>query len=182
LLFPDWRRAAARLHGIERRRADGSLVRAEDEAAARALDRLRAPLAAWARERSGLFVEDKGGTLALHYRDRPEAEREILALAESLCRAAGPALRLIAGKRVVEFQPRAANKAGAIAAFMAEPPFRGRPPVFLGDDTTDEDGFAEVNRRGGTSVRVGAPAMTAARYSLASVTAALAWLGDGVSG
>jgi trehalose 6-phosphate phosphatase len=181
-LFPSWRGAAAGLHGIERRRADGSLARAEDEMAAIALDRLRAPLAALAREQPGLFVEDKGGTIALHYRDRPQAEAEIRALAQSLCRAAEPALRLIAGKMVVEFQPRAANKAGAIAAFMAEPPFRGRPPVFLGDDTTDEDGFAEVNRRDGASVRIGTPAATAARYALASVAAALAWLGDGISG
>ena len=59
---------------------------------------------------------------------------------------------------VVELQPRFHGKDGAIAAFMAEPPFRGRLPVFLGDDTTDEDGFAEVNRQGGVSIRVGDPA------------------------
>jgi trehalose 6-phosphate phosphatase len=181
-LFPGWRGAAAGLHGIERRRADGSLAYREDKAAARALDRLRAPLAALARQRPGLLFEDKGRTIALHYRDRPQAESEIRALAETLCRAAQPALRLIAGKMVVEFQPRTASKAEAVADFMAEPPFRGRRPVFLGDDTTDEDGFAEVNRRGGVSVRVGAPAMTAARYALNSVSAALEWLGDSTSG
>ena len=60
---------------------------------------------------------------------------------------------------------------------MAEPPFRGRVPVFLGDDTTDEEGFAEVNRRSGVSIRVGAPlATSAAAYRLPSVTAALDWL------
>jgi trehalose 6-phosphate phosphatase len=181
-LFPSWRGAAAGLHGLERRRADGSLVRGADAAAARALDRLRAPLAALARERPGLLFEDKGGTIALHYRDLPQAESEIRARAEALCRMVAPALRLIAGKMVVEFQPRTASKAAAVAAFMAEPPFRGRPPVFLGDDTTDEDGFAEVNRRGGVSVRVGPPAATAARYALASVSAALQWLDDSTCG
>jgi trehalose 6-phosphate phosphatase len=60
---------------------------------------------------------------------------------------------------------------------MAEPPFRGRLPVFLGDDTTDEAGFAEVNRRGGVSIRVGAPSGdSAALFDLPSVRAALDWL------
>jgi trehalose 6-phosphate phosphatase len=60
---------------------------------------------------------------------------------------------------------------------MAEPPFRDRRPVFLGDDTTDEDGFAEINRRHGLSIRVGAPnALTAAAYCLPTIAAALAWL------
>src|SRR5579875_2322554 len=135
-----------------------------------------------ARRWRGLFLEDKGGTIALHYRDLPQAEAEIRAVAEALCRRADPALRLIAGKMVVEFQPRRASKATAIAAFMAEPPFRGRRPVFLGDDTTDEDGFAEVNRRGGVSVHVGPAAATAARYGLASVAAALDWLESGLRG
>ncbi|MGH7111513.1 MAG: trehalose-phosphatase [Stellaceae bacterium] len=179
-LFPVWQGAAAGLHGLERRDAKGNLVRTADPAALAALDRLRAPLAEFARARPGLFLEDKGETIALHYRDRPQDEAEIRVLAESLAHAES-ALRLIAGKMVVEFQPRAANKGAAIAAFMAEPPFRGRRPVFLGDDVTDEDGFAEVNRQGGVSVRVGAPAMTAARYRLGSVPAALQWLGAALS-
>lgn len=177
-LFPAWRGAAAGLHGIERRRADGGLAHLGDPAAAAALDRLRAPLAALARARPGLIIEDKAGTIAVHYRALPQAEAGIRALAESLC-AAEPALRLIPGKKVVEFQPREASKAGAIAAFLAEPPFRGRRPVFVGDDTTDEDGFGEVNRRGGVSVRVGRGTATAARCGLPSVRAALAWLAGG---
>jgi trehalose 6-phosphate phosphatase len=181
-LFPTWRGAAAGLHGIERRRADGSLMCASDAVAVSALDRLRVPLAAFVREHPGLLIEDKGGTVALHYRNLPQAASEIRALAESLCRAAGLALRPIFGKMVVEFQPRTASKAGAIAAFMVEPPFLGRCPLFLGDDTTDEDGFVEVNRRGGVSVRVGPPAATVARYGLASVSAALEWLESGTSG
>jgi len=78
---------------------------------------------------------------------------------------------------VVELQPRCHGKGRAIAAFMAEPPFRGRVPVFLGDDTTDEAGFAEVNRRGGISIRVGPPSRdSAALYDLPSVRAVLGWL------
>ena len=85
-------------------------------------------------------------------------------------------VRLIAGKMVVEFQPRHHDKGRVIAAFMAEPPFLGRPPVFVGDDTTDEDGFAEIRRRRGIAVRVGKPGKTAANYGLPSVAAVLDWL------
>ena len=180
-LFEPWHGAAAGLHGIERRRPDGSRVESEatpaDAAAAAALDRLRPELRAVERQRPGVWLEDKRRTLALHYRAVPEAGAEIRDRAERLLREQGDGLRLIPGKMVVEFQPRGHGKDGAIAAFMAEPPFRGRLPVFLGDDTTDEEGFAEVNRRGGLSIRVGAPlATSAAAYSLPSVAAARDWL------
>ncbi|HTT78985.1 MAG TPA: trehalose-phosphatase, partial [Stellaceae bacterium] len=172
------------LHGAERRRADGSLAMAEESPAARdaaaAIDRVRPALAALARRLAGPWLEDKERTLALHYRAAPERGDEILREAERLVEQSGGALRLIAGKMVVEVQPRLYGKDGAIAAYMAELPFRGRRPVFLGDDTTDEDGFAEVNRRGGLSVRVGDPAApTLAEFVLPSVDAARAWLRSG---
>jgi len=182
-LFRPWQGAAAGLHGIERRRPDGSWSEtggsAADRAAAAALDRLRPQLQALAEQERGVWLEDKGRTLALHYRAAPEAGAAIGAAAERLLRGAGDALRLIPGKMVVEFQPRHHSKGGAIAAFMAEPPFYGRVPIFLGDDTTDEAGFAEVNRRGGISIRVGPPsAATAAVYRLISIKAVLGWLAE----
>jgi trehalose 6-phosphate phosphatase len=181
-LLQPWHGAAAGLHGIERRRPDGSRAETDgspaDRAAGAALDRLRPELQALEHQRPGVWLEDKGRTLALHYRALPEAESEILDRAERLVRERGDGLRLIPGKMVVEFQPRHHGKGHAIAAFLAEPPFRGRVPVFLGDDTTDEEGFAEVNRQRGLSIRVGAPlATSAAAYGLPSVTAALDWLG-----
>jgi trehalose 6-phosphate phosphatase len=113
----------------------------------------------------------------LHYRAIPEAGAAVRDAVTRLLRECGDALRLIPGKMVVEFQPRHHGKGNAIAAFMAEPPFRGRVPVFLGDDTTDEEGFAEVNRRGGISIRIGPPAGdSAAAYELPSVRAVLDWL------
>ena len=122
------------------------------------------------------MLEDKGRSLALHYRAAPERGPEILDLARTCFQQGDDCLRLIAGKMVVELQPRFYGKDGAIAAFMAEPPFRGRIPVFVGDDTTDEDGFAEVNRMGGVSIRIGGRAPTAAVYALPSVSAARGWL------
>jgi trehalose 6-phosphate phosphatase len=177
-LFRPWRGAAAGLHGIERRRADGSFGPGLSPSATAALDRLRRPLAALAAAGRGVMLEDKGGTLALHYRDAPEREEEVRAAAKALA-CENPSLRLIAGKMVVEFQPRGADKGAAIAAFLSELPFLGRAAVFVGDDTTDEDGFAEVARRGGTAVRVGPPAQSRAAYALADVGAVLDWLAAG---
>jgi trehalose 6-phosphate phosphatase len=185
-LLAPWRGAAAGLHGAERRRADGSLAPAgegpTDRAATAALARLRPDLALLGGGSPGVWLEDKGRTLALHYRAAPEKGPELRAALEALLRSAGDGLRLIAGKMVLELQPAHLGKHGAIAAFLAEPPFRGRLPVFLGDDTTDEDGFVEINRRGGLSIRIGPPlAATAAHYRLADVAAARRWLRDALS-
>jgi trehalose 6-phosphate phosphatase len=184
MLFPSWRGPVAGAHGAERRRADASRIElgntAVDREAAAALDRLRPALQELFRRSPGMLLEDKGKTVALHYRQAPEKAEELRAFAEALAEAERDRLRLIAGKMVFEFQPRHYGKDGAIAAFMAEPPFRGRVPVFIGDDTTDEDGFAEVNARGGLSIRVGPPASASAatRY-LPSVSAVLRWLREG---
>ena len=180
-LFRPWQGAAAGLHGIERRRPDGSYASPPcddaDRAAAAALDRLRLELEVLVRQWPGAFLEDKGRTLALHYRAIPKAETPIRDAAGRLLQENAGPLRLIPGKMVVEFQPRHHNKGRVLAAFMAEPPFHGRVPVYLGDDTTDEDGFAEVNRRGGISIRIGPPSgITGAAYELPSVRSALDWL------
>jgi trehalose 6-phosphate phosphatase len=185
-LFQPWHGAAAGLHGAERRRGDGSLVESDqstaDRDAAAALDRLRPTLAECDRRWPGAWLEDKGRTLALHYRAIPEKEAEIRDAVQRLADNESGPLRLIAGKMVFELQPRHRNKGAVIAAFLAEPPFRGRRAVFIGDDTTDEDGFAEVNRRGGVSIWVGAPAPSAAMYNLASVADALNWLSAAAKG
>ena len=179
-LFQPWQGAAAGLHGLERRRVDGILDFGVDGNSSAALDRLRPKLAAVAADGTGLTLEDKGGTLALHYRAAPQREPEIRAAVGALHREMASVLRLIMGKMVVEFQPRSADKGRAIAAFLAEPPFLGRRPVFVGDDTTDEDGFAEIRRRGGIAVRVGPfGGATIANYRLPSVEAVLAWLASG---
>jgi trehalose 6-phosphate phosphatase len=179
-LFRPWHGAAAGLHGIERRTVEGNWAAGgdseADRAAAAALESLRPELADLVKRQPGIWLEDKGRTLALHYRAVPEAGAAIRDAAVRLLREHGDALRLIPGKMVMEFQPRHHGKGHAIAAFMEEPPFRGRVPVFLGDDTTDEEGFAEVNRRGGISIRVGSSDDSAAIYELPSVSAARDWL------
>jgi trehalose 6-phosphate phosphatase len=186
-LFEPWRGAAAGVHGAERRGVDGRIFMSDDtpadKAASAALDRLRPTLHDVAKRLPGVLLEDKGRTLAVHYREVPEKAEEIRPMVERLASEHGDALRLIAGKMVFELQPRHHGKHGVIAAFMAEKPFRGRAPVFIGDDTTDEDGFGEVNRRGGLSVRVGPEsAATEAVCTLPSVASVLDWLRGSFTG
>jgi trehalose 6-phosphate phosphatase len=123
------------------------------------------------------MLEDKGVTLALHYRQAPAVEAEATALAEQLAEQANGAVIVLRGKKVLELKPPGIDKGRAVAAFLAEAPFAGQLPVFAGDDVTDEAGFAAVNERGGLSLRVGVDGRaTQARHGLADVTAMHAWL------
>lgn len=173
-LFAPLRLPCAGVHGLERRTADAVVHR---QPAAALLAALRPPLADFVRAHDGLVLEDKGQSLALHFRNAPDCALEAEALLRRLIEDSGPALELRRGKMVLEAIPGNADKGTAIAAFMQEPPFAGRRPVFIGDDVTDEDGFAVVNAMAGLSIRVGqAAAPTAARHRLPDEAAVLAWL------
>ncbi len=151
-LFAPLALPAAGLHGQERRRADGRLVPAGPVDMA-ALDDVRRVAIDYASTHAGVLVEDKGLSVALHYRLAPELGPLVRALAQQIA-LQHPSLRLIDGRKVVEFVTRGSDKGGAITAFMTEAPFHGRRPVFAGDDVTDEDGFAAVNSAGGLSIKV----------------------------
>jgi len=173
-LFQPQRFPAAGVHGLERRSAAGRLIAPAIDH--HVLDQARAHLAQLQRLRPGLLIEDKRWALAVHYRKVPHLEDEIRAVMESLCRTLQPDFRLQTGKRVIELKPALHSKRTAIANFMREPPFAGRLPVFIGDDDTDEDGFAAAEALGGFGVLVGPKRATAARLRLENVEAALAWL------
>jgi trehalose 6-phosphate phosphatase len=159
-------------HGFERRHGDGHIIRRSPPPS---LDRLRPLLARFAAHHVGVLLEDKGASLALHYRQMPSREEDCRALMRRLARASNGELEALDGKMVVELRSPLANKGRAIAEFLSEPPFLGRVPVFVGDDVTDEEGFAAVERAGGISVHVGSGA-TVARYRLAGVNEVLTWL------
>ncbi|MBI4289965.1 MAG: trehalose-phosphatase [Betaproteobacteria bacterium] len=172
-LFPEMHPPVAGQHGIERRDHRGQIFRHAFPSVQ--LDRLRDRIAKAIAPHSRLLLEDKGLSLALHYRRAPRLGGFVHRLMRTLQVQAGPEYCLQSGKRVVEVKPAGSNKGYAIGEFMREPPFRGRTPVFVGDDITDEYGFETVNRLGGHSVKVG-PGPTSARWRLPSVQAVRQWL------
>ena len=114
--------------------------------------------------------------IALHFRGAPLLEAELVPLLERLVSELGHDFELQAGKMVLEIKPTGKDKGTAIEEFMQEHPFRGRVPIFIGDDLTDEYGFALVNRLGGHSIKVGAGA-SVALWRLADAPAVRGWLG-----
>ena len=176
LLAPH-RLPVAGIHGMERRSVDGKVHRTSV-----ALDWMqgaRETMERFVATHPGLLLENKSVSLALHYRRRPELEDTVQKfIAELDLPAAAERLR---GRKVMEIKPRQMNKGTAIRAYMSEPHFAGRTPVFVGDDVTDESGFVVVNELGGVSVKVGTGA-TAASWSLPGVSDVLDWLTEAVSG
>jgi trehalose 6-phosphate phosphatase len=160
-------------HGFERRDAAGALHRHAEPRPE--LAAARASLEAFAARHPGVLIEDKTLTVAAHYRLAPGAGPAVGALAERLAAESGGVFAVQRGKMVVELRPAGKDKGTAIAEFLDEPPFRGRTPVFLGDDLTDEYGFSIVNGRGGVSMKVG-DGSTEATARLPDVDAVRAWL------
>ena len=122
------------------------------------------------------MVEVKTHSVAFHYRPPALDPGQARQFAEQALAGDAARFRLLAGKNVVEILPSDPGKGRAIACFLDRPPYAGRIPVFIGDDVTDEEGFREINRRDGLSIRVGADGETAARYRATDVAAATAWL------
>ena len=164
--------AAAAVHGMIRKSAEGNITSTEFDSAA--IERVEQELVRATAEHDGLLLERKDGSVALHYRQRPDLKQFCRTLAENLTEEAG-SLTLTPGKMVFEIRAASVNKGTAIADFLSEEPFAGRTPLFAGDDVTDEDGFMEVNRREGLSIKIGDGA-TQARYRAPSTAAFIAWL------
>ena len=121
-----------------------------------------------------LYYETKAHGGALHFRARPERQEDTLAFARGL--AERYELEVTSGKGVAELVRPGANKGGAVKAFMDQKPFAGSVPIFIGDDTTDEDGMRAAIECGGFGIAVGERTSEAARYHLEDVAAVHNWL------
>ncbi len=172
LLFPGFKLPIAGQHGCERRDATGTIhLHAARKDTYSRLSKLMKGLA---KRHPQLLIETKGASIALHYRAQPHLASHVhRTVRRSLRKAEG--YRVQAGKMLVEVRPEGRDKGTAIDDFMAETPFAGRLPVFVGDDLTDEHGFAAVERLGGWTVKVGA-GRTVARFRLPDVAAVARWL------
>ncbi|HEV7610400.1 MAG TPA: trehalose-phosphatase [Steroidobacteraceae bacterium] len=152
-LFAPLRLPAAGLHGVERRKASGVMHGASFVDSQ--LDRARTALKALVIAHPGTLLEDKGRTIAVHFRMAPQSEPAVLEAVRAIAAQLGSNYHIQAGNMLLELKPRGFTKASAIKAFMHEPPFSGRKPVFIGDDLTDQDGFRTVEDQGGISIAVG---------------------------
>lgn len=172
-LFAPTPPVAAGQHGAERRDARGKVHR--HAARRELLHAVAGRLAAFATAHPGMLFEDKGASLALHFRQEPHlagAARDAIVAA---LRMLGGVYELQIGKLVFEIKPTGYDKGSAIEDYMQEAPFAGRVPVFIGDDLTDEYGFCMVNALGGHSLKVGA-GPSQAQAALPDAAAVRAWL------
>lgn len=178
-LFSPLSLRAAGLYGLEHRLEPGGAVTRADEPPdiAALADEIEAEFAG-----RHVYVERKGPILALHTRAAPELLNRSIELVEQALDRLPKGYRVLPGNAGVELMPLEAVKGAAIRRFLELPAFQGRQPVFLGDDTSDENGFAAVNEAGGISIRVRPAGQSEARFSLAGVAETLLWLDRQLTG
>ena len=153
LIFSPLQLAAVGGHGAELR----VTPRGEVVTRARELNSvLKRKLATLTELGPGILVEDKGYSLALHYRLAPDQGDALRAAIQNIC-ATVPreTVEILPGKLVFEIKTAGINKAGAVRELMKYPPFKERKPIFIGDDTTDEPVFPILAQFGGLGFSVG---------------------------
>jgi trehalose 6-phosphate phosphatase len=153
LIFSPLELAAIGGHGAEMRATAGGqpLLRAKPLPTA-----LKRKLAAISELGPGILAEDKGYSLALHYRLAPEKGDAVRAAVDRICAELPPgAIEILPGKLVVEIKPAGVNKANAVCDLMNCAPFADRKPIFIGDDLTDEPVFGVIAQFGGLGFSVG---------------------------
>ncbi len=153
LIFSPLQLAAIGGHGAELR----PIASAEPRMCATPLRAaLKRKLASLTELGPGILVEDKGYSLALHYRLASDQADALRVAVEEIC-ASEPrdSVEILPGKLVVEIKAAGVNKATAVCELMRYPPFASRNPIFIGDDTTDEPVFGIISKFGGLGLSVG---------------------------
>jgi trehalose 6-phosphate phosphatase len=138
-------------HGAEMRLTGGAVLNSAKPLS----NDLRRQLAGAATPGSGVIVEDKGYSLALHFRNGPQHEDRLRShIAAGQAAFPGEATRVLPGKSMFEVMRPGVNKGDGVRELMTHPPFAGRVPVFIGDDVTDESVFAVLPALGGKGFSV----------------------------
>ena len=162
-LFAPYKLPVGAVHGVLMRR------NADDDAGIAphpALPDIRRRFEAFAQAHGGALVEDKGTAVALHFRADPKLASAAEVLVAAALAEAGAGLMIQPGKMVLEVRPVGSDKGTALAAFMEGAAFKGRRPVAIGDDVTDEAMFQAAVAAGGVALGVGPP-----RGETAAITA-----------
>jgi trehalose 6-phosphate phosphatase len=153
VIFSPLQLAAIGGHGAELRAAAGAVPRINAAPLSAALKRKFASITELG---PGILAEDKGYSLALHYRLAPDKGDAVRAAVHEIYAAASPgSIEILPGKMVVEIKPAGVSKAKAVCELMGYPPFADRNPIFIGDDTTDEPVFGIIPQFGGLGFSVG---------------------------
>jgi trehalose 6-phosphate phosphatase len=168
----------AGVHGLQRRDASGRLHSPVIDQ--NLVEAIAARVEAEFHSEPGVVIERKTGAVAIHFRLRPDFEGKCHALAGKIIGERSD-LHMIKGKMVCEIRLQGNDKGAVIAAFLCERPFKGRKPVFIGDDATDEPGFIAVNDRDGISIKIGDDP-TAARFRAANILELHDWLDELMAG
>jgi trehalose 6-phosphate phosphatase len=154
-LFKPLRLGASGVHGAQIRLRPDAAVEAVP-AAVQLPASLELAVRRAIRRFPALLVENKGFSLAVHYRSVPLAADWLRETLQELILATPSwGLELLDAHFAFELKRPSFNKGKSIARFLQAAPFRGRPPMFVGDDATDEAGFAEVIARGGRAYSIG---------------------------
>lgn len=150
-LFHPLQLPAAGIHGFEIRPKSGPPHRLAPLMTAEQ----RAKLATAAIGLNGVIVEDKAGAMAFHYRLAPDVREVLARRIEAILEEDNlKDYDMRPGKMIWEVRRNGIDKGKAVEALMANFPFQGRTPVFIGDDETDLDGFAGARRLGGMALPV----------------------------
>lgn len=172
-IFHPWHPHAAGVHGAEVRGPSGIRTHRPDEAQ---LAQLRRACSDVAQHMSGVWVEDKGMSIALHFRQNPSAGDDLDRLTRQMAEASNGTFEVQPGILVFELRPAAYDKGLAVTELMSEAPFAGRSPLVVGDDRTDEFAFAAALELGGTAILVGDRVDTCAPLRLTHPAAVRSWL------
>lgn len=141
-------------------------------------DGLKEQIAAIVSGVDGARMEDKGAVLAIHYRDAPTSGTQLRARLDKLI-TDYDGYKIQAGKMVLEAKPERAHKGRALSHLMTLEPFKGRVPIMVGDDTTDEDAMRVARSAGGIAIKVGR-GPTVADFRVNDPSAIWTWLERGM--
>jgi trehalose 6-phosphate phosphatase len=144
-----------------------------------AVDEAETAFHAFADDKPGVLVERKSISVGLHFRGAPQWGVEAGEIAHELAQRLNLALQ--PGKMLFELRPGGADKGSAVHKLMTREPMAGGTPVFIGDDVTDEEGFAAVRKLGGAGILVGPQRETLAAFSLEQVASVRHYLAQGVA-